>query len=107
MKKHRCCGPPARAHHDPAVRAAMTGCGGSRRHHPLAQHHSGRRHITTRVKTALLNDPEIRSKIDVDTFNGVVTLSGAVKTAVERDKAMAICAQDHRRVRRQVDAAGD
>jgi hyperosmotically inducible periplasmic protein len=46
--------------------------------------------ITTRVKTALLNDPEIKSKIDVETFNGVVTLSGAVKTAVERDKAVAI-----------------
>ena len=46
--------------------------------------------ITTRVKTALLNDPEIRSKIDVDTFNGVVTLSGAVRTAGEREKAMAL-----------------
>ena len=44
--------------------------------------------ITTRVKTALLNDPDIKSKIDVDTFNGVVTLTGAVKTAVERDKAV-------------------
>jgi osmotically-inducible protein OsmY len=42
------------------------------------------------VKTALLNDPDIKSKIDVETFNGVVTLSGAVNTAVERDKAMAI-----------------
>jgi hyperosmotically inducible protein len=46
--------------------------------------------ITTRVKTALLNDPEIRSKIDVDTFNGVVTLTGAVKTAVEGEKAVAL-----------------
>jgi hyperosmotically inducible protein len=46
--------------------------------------------ITTRVKTALLNDPDIKGKIDVDTANGVVTLSGAVKTAVERDKAVAI-----------------
>ncbi len=46
--------------------------------------------ITTRVKTALLNDPDIRSKIDVDTFNGVVTLSGAVKTDVEREKAVGL-----------------
>jgi osmotically-inducible protein OsmY len=47
--------------------------------------------ITTRVKTALLNDPDIAGlKIDVDTFKGVVTLSGAVKTAAERDKAMGI-----------------
>ena len=47
-------------------------------------------YITTRVKTALLNDPEISSRIDVETAGGVVTLSGAVKTAVERDKAMAV-----------------
>ena len=29
-------------------------------------------------------------RIDVDTFKGVVTLSGAVKTAVERDKAVGL-----------------
>ena len=42
------------------------------------------------MKTALLNDPEISSRIDVDTASGVVTLSGAVKTPAERDKAVAI-----------------
>src|SRR3954466_13676097 len=47
-------------------------------------------YITTRVKTALLNDPEISSRIDVETSGGVVTLSGAVKTAAERDKALAV-----------------
>ena len=47
--------------------------------------------ITTRVKTALLNDPDVGGlKIDVDTFNGVVTLSGAVKTQAEQQKAIAI-----------------
>ena len=47
--------------------------------------------ISTRVKTALLNDPDIGGlRIDVDTFKGVVTLSGSVKTAAERDKAMTI-----------------
>jgi hyperosmotically inducible periplasmic protein len=47
--------------------------------------------ITARVKTALLNDPEVGGlRIDVDTFKGVVTLSGAVKSEGERDKAMAI-----------------
>ena len=46
--------------------------------------------ITTRVKTALLNDPEIKSKIDVDTFDGVVTLSGAVRSPEEREKALAL-----------------
>jgi osmotically-inducible protein OsmY len=47
--------------------------------------------ITTRVKTSLLNDPEVAGlRIDVDTFKGVVTLSGAVKTPAERDKAVAL-----------------
>ena len=47
--------------------------------------------ITTRVKTALLNDPDVGGlRIDVDTFKGVVTLSGRVKSAAERDKAVAI-----------------
>lgn len=47
--------------------------------------------ITTRVKTALLNDPDVGGmKIDVDTFKGVVTLSGAVKSQAEADKAVTI-----------------
>ena len=47
--------------------------------------------ITTRVKTALLNDPDIGGlRIDVDTFKGVVTLSGRVKSEAERGKAVAI-----------------
>jgi osmotically-inducible protein OsmY len=47
--------------------------------------------ITTRVKTSLLNDPDVGGlRIDVDTFKGVVTLSGAVKSPAERDKAIAL-----------------
>ena len=47
--------------------------------------------ITTRVKTALLNDPDVGGlRIDVDTFKGVVTLSGRVKTKAEADKAISI-----------------
>jgi osmotically-inducible protein OsmY len=47
--------------------------------------------ITARVKTTLLNDPDVAGlRIDVDTFKGVVTLSGGVKTPAERDKAVAI-----------------
>ena len=47
--------------------------------------------VTTRVKTALLNDPDVGGlRIDVDTFKGVVTLSGGVKSPAERDKAVAI-----------------
>ena len=47
--------------------------------------------ITTQVKTSLLNDSEVGGlRIDVDTFKGIVTLSGAVKTPAERDKAIAL-----------------
>ncbi len=47
--------------------------------------------ITTRVKTALLNDPDVGGlRIDVDTTVGVVTLSGVVKSQAEADKAMAL-----------------
>ena len=47
--------------------------------------------ITTRVKTALLNDPVVGGlRIDVDTFKGVVTLSGRVKSENERDTAISL-----------------
>ena len=47
--------------------------------------------ITTRVKTALLNDPDVGGlRIDVDTFKGVVTLSGRVKSKEEETKAVAL-----------------
>jgi osmotically-inducible protein OsmY len=47
--------------------------------------------ITTRVKTAFINDPAIGGlRIDVDTFKGIVTLSGAVKSKDEENKAVAL-----------------
>ena len=47
--------------------------------------------ITTRVKTAVLNDPAVGGlRIDVDTFKGVVTLSGGVKSQAEREQALAL-----------------
>lgn len=45
--------------------------------------------ITTRVKTALLNDPQVGGlKIDVDTTLGVVTISGIVKSRGEEQRAV-------------------
>jgi|SRR5215468_6599935 len=45
--------------------------------------------ITTRVKTAMLNDPAVGGlSIGVDTYKGVVTLSGRVKSQAERDQAL-------------------
>src|SRR5687767_14718892 len=47
--------------------------------------------ITTRVKTAMLNDPAVGGlRIDVDTFKGVVTLSGSVKSQAEREQAVTL-----------------
>jgi osmotically-inducible protein OsmY len=47
--------------------------------------------ITTRVKTAFINDKDVGGlRIDVDTFKGVVTLSGRVKSRDEEQKAIAI-----------------
>jgi hypothetical protein len=47
--------------------------------------------VTTRVKTAMLNDPAVGGlSVDVDTFKGVVTLSGRVKSQAEKDQAIAL-----------------
>ena len=46
---------------------------------------------TTRVKTALLNDKAVGGlSIDVDTFKGVVTLSGRVKSQAEKNQAVTL-----------------
>ena len=46
------------------------------------------------MKTSLLNDPVVGGlRIDVDTFKGVVTLSGRVKTKEEEAKAIALARQ--------------
>jgi osmotically-inducible protein OsmY len=47
--------------------------------------------ITTNVKTKLAADDTVKAyQIDVDTRNGVVTLSGAVETAAAKDQAIQI-----------------
>jgi hyperosmotically inducible protein len=52
--------------------------------------------ITAQVKTALLNDPVVGGlKIDVDTFKGVVTLSGGVKSRQEEQTAIALARKVH------------
>jgi len=47
--------------------------------------------LTTAVKTKLLADSEVKGlKIDVDTKDGVVTLTGRVKNAAEKAAAIRI-----------------
>ena len=46
--------------------------------------------ISTRVKIALLNDPQVGAlRLDAKTFQGVVTLSGNVRSQAEVDQAIA------------------
>jgi hyperosmotically inducible periplasmic protein len=50
--------------------------------------------ITTKVKTAVLAEPGLKTlQINVDTKDGVVTLSGTVDTPVLKDRAMQIAQQ--------------
>ena len=59
--------------------------------------------ITTAVKTKLLGDPDVKGlNIDVDTKNGVVTLSGKVNTAAERAEAVRL-ARNTKGVKRVTD----
>jgi hyperosmotically inducible periplasmic protein len=47
--------------------------------------------ITTKVKFAFAKDPEVSAmKIDVDTKNGVVTLTGKVKSETEAKRAVSV-----------------
>ena len=47
--------------------------------------------ITTKVKSAILNEPTLKvAEINVETFKGVVQLSGFVKTKTEVDKATVV-----------------
>lgn len=67
--------------------AALAGCAGS-----ATKQSTGERiddgMLTAKVKTALLNDPQVKgTAVNVDTFKGVVQLSGFVRTESERVRA--------------------
>jgi hyperosmotically inducible protein len=56
--------------------------------------------ITTAVKAKLLADPDVGGlKIDVDTKDGAVTLSGSVKSQAEKAQAMKLAQETHGVVR--------
>ena len=47
--------------------------------------------ITTKVKAAIFNEPSLKStEINVETFKGVVQLSGFVKSSADQSKAVEI-----------------
>jgi len=48
-------------------------------------------YITTKVKTAILNEPGLKSsEINVETFKGAVQLSGFVNSQSDIDRAIAV-----------------
>ncbi len=50
--------------------------------------------VSTRVRTALLNDPQVAATgITVRSANGVVTLSGTVRSAADAERAIAVARQ--------------
>jgi hyperosmotically inducible protein len=50
--------------------------------------------LSTRVRTALLNDTQVAAAgINVATANGVVTLSGTVRSEADRERAIAVARQ--------------
>jgi hyperosmotically inducible protein len=73
-----------------ALAASLTGACSSKSFRP-AMDDSG---VSTRVRTALLNDPQVAAtNITVTSTNGVVTLSGRVRTPAEVDRAIVVARQ--------------
>jgi len=69
---------------------ALISCAGSRTSESSGQYVDDSV-ITTKVKTALLVDPDVKSlDIGVETFKGVVQLSGFVNSAEQARKAVEI-----------------
>lgn len=69
---------------------ALISCAGSRTHESTGQYMDDST-ITTKVKTALLADPDVSGlDVKVETFKGVVQLSGFVDSAKQASKAVEI-----------------
>ena len=66
-------------------------CGSARAARPAAADDGS---VSTRVRTVLLNDPQVNGgSITVTASNGVVTLSGRVRSEAERERAVALARQ--------------
>ena len=82
-----------------ALTFCVGGCGGSMASTPRTSGAAGMGStedatITARVKTALLNDTQLNAtKIDIVTANGVVTMSGTVRSKAEEQRAIQLARQ--------------
>ena len=73
----------------------LSGCGGGMGLHPATVNAgTDDATITARVKATLLNDTQVAAtRIDVTTSNGVVTISGSVKSAADEARAIQLTRQ--------------
>lgn len=70
--------------------ATAAGCAGSRTQESTGQYVDDAA-ITSKVKTAIFNDPNLKvNEIGVETYKGVVQLSGFVSSQAEMNRAVEI-----------------
>ena len=70
--------------------AVMLGCASTAKHEGTGEYIDDSV-ITTKVKAAILNEPMLKSaEINVETYKGVVQLSGFVSTKDDIDKAASV-----------------
>jgi osmotically-inducible protein OsmY len=73
-----------------ALMAAALGCAGTSTQQSTGAYVDDA-WITTKVKTDILAEPSLKvTEINVETYKGVVQLSGFVDSAASRDKAVAV-----------------
>lgn len=73
-----------------ALMGAVAGCAGSATQESTGEYIDDT-WITTKVKAVLVDDPEVRAReVNVETFKGVVQLSGFVSSRAAMDKALVL-----------------
>jgi hyperosmotically inducible periplasmic protein len=73
-----------------AIMVVLAGCAGNATERSTGQYVDDKT-ISTKVKTALINDEQVKARnIDVETYKGVVALSGFVDSSSEVDRAVAV-----------------
>ena len=73
-----------------AIMVALAGCAGNSTERSTGQYVDDKT-ISTKVKTALIEDKQVKARdIDVETYKGVVALSGFVDSQSEADRATAL-----------------
>jgi osmotically-inducible protein OsmY len=71
-----------------ALLLTLAGCAGNATQRSTGQYVDDKT-ISTRVKTALINDKDVKARnIDVETYKGVVELSGFVESKDEAERAV-------------------